>query len=139
MLRLPRSQGRFRLYTDWSKDGISAILHQVHEDGEHPVAYKSRGCRGAETNYASAEGELLAAVWGIGKLRQYLGGKEFTLVTDSSALTGLQTSKNISGKIARWALYLADMNFTVEHRAGKKHGNADGVSRGPHAPEQATE
>ena len=81
VLRLPQEKGRFLLYTDWSCHGISGVLHQQQPDGEFPVAYFSRGCRGAEAQYHSSEGELLAAVWAINKCRQYLSGNEFTLVT----------------------------------------------------------
>ena len=36
------------------------------------------------------------------------------------------------GMIQRWLDVLANHSFTVEHRAGVKHGNADGLSRAPH-------
>jgi RNase H-like domain found in reverse transcriptase len=104
---------------------------------EHPVAYFSRACRGAEVNYHSSEGELLAAVWGIFKSRQYVQGQEFTLVTDSSPLQALRARENLSGKIARWAVFLSEFNFVVKHRPGRIHGNADGASRGPHPAEPA--
>jgi RNase H-like domain found in reverse transcriptase len=103
------------------------------------VAYFSRACRGAEANYHSSEGELLAAVWGIFKARQYIGGREFTLVTDSSPLQALRAKENLTGKIARWAVFLSEFEFTVRHRPGRIHGNADGASRGPHPAEAPDE
>ena len=135
VLKLPTDDGEYLLYTDWSSEGISAVLHQIQANKEFPICYKSRGCRGAEQTYGSAEGELLAAIWGIGKLRHYLQHKRFTLITDSTALASLQTTKNLTGKLARWALYLQEFRFSVRHKAGKSHGNADGTSRGPHPSE----
>lgn len=136
ILRLPSPTGRFKLYTDWSSEGISAILHQVNDGEEAVISYKSRPCRGAEQKYASAEGELLAAVWGISKFRHYLANVQFDLITDSSALTGLHSTRNTSAKLARWAMYLGEMDFKIHHRSGKAHGNADGLSRGPYVPEE---
>ena len=100
------------------------------------MAYFSRACRGAERNYHSADGELLAAVWSINKCRPYISGREFTLVTDNSPLLALQAAKKLTGRIARWAVMLSEYSFTVRHRPGKSHGNADGPSRGPRAAEQ---
>ena len=37
--------------------------------------------------------------------------------------------------IQRWIHLLANFSFSVEHRSGTKHGNADGLSRAPHAKE----
>ena len=100
-----------------------------------PICFKSRACRGAERNYGSAEGELLAAVWAIGKLRQYLRGEEFKLVTDSKALSALKVTTNMHGKLARWAMLLSEYNYQVEHRSGAKMGNVDGMNRS-HLPEE---
>lgn len=54
-------------------------------------------------------------------------------MTDSSALKGLNSTKNLQGKLGRWALLLGEMNFEVVHRQGRLHGNADGLSRHPGA------
>ncbi len=34
--------------------------------------------------------------------------------------------------ILRWLQYMSTFDVTVEYRAGKQHGNADGLSRPPH-------
>ena len=51
-LFLPTPEGRFRIYTDYSAEAISAILHQVQQlDGkevEVPIAFSSRVCRGED-------------------------------------------------------------------------------------------
>ena len=71
----------------------------------------------------------MAAVWAIGKLRQYLHGKRFRLITDSKALSALKVTTNMTGKIARWAMLLSEYEFDVEHRSGAKMGNVDGMNR----------
>ena len=41
---------------------IGAVLSQVWDDGEHPVAYESRKMNTAEQNYPTHERELLAII-----------------------------------------------------------------------------
>ncbi|KAJ9504706.1 hypothetical protein QJQ45_011935 [Haematococcus lacustris] len=41
------------------------------------------------------------------------------------------TNPNLTGHHARWALSLQDYTFTIEHRPGNKHQNADVLSRWP--------
>ena len=121
-----------KLYTDWSKKGIGAVLCQVHEDGhEYLVACISRSLNKAEQNYSSYEGEMLAATWAIKTFRMYLHGIQFTVITDHQPLLWLMSSVELTGKHARWALMLQDYDFKVEHRPGLKHQNADVPSRYP--------
>lgn len=76
-LFMPSPTGRFRIYTDYSADAVSAILHQVQEingkEMEVPIAFSSRVCRGKEKTLGSAEGELLAAIFALTKYKQYVG------------------------------------------------------------------
>ena len=95
------------------------------------MAFASRLTRGPERNLASSEGELAAFIYGLGKFRNYIGFAEFDAFTDSSALRTLQTNQNLSGKLARWAVLLSEFNFILHHKAGKKHKNADGLTRCP--------
>ena len=39
--------------------------------------------------------------------------------------------KEPTGKLARWALTVQQFSFTIKHRAGKTHGNADARSQFP--------
>lgn len=38
---------------------------------------------------------------------------------------------NLTGQYARWSMILQEYDFTVHHRAGKRHQNADHLSRAP--------
>jgi RNase H-like domain found in reverse transcriptase/Reverse transcriptase (RNA-dependent DNA polymerase)/Integrase zinc binding domain/PHD-finger len=120
------------LHTDWSKNGIGAILSQTGQDGnEYLVACVSRSLNAHEKNYSSYEGELLAVVWSAKVLRPYLHGIRFSIVTDHQPLVWLATSQDLTGKHARWALSLMDFDFEIIHRPGIKHANADVPSRFP--------
>ena len=61
----------------------------------------------------------------------YLYGRKFLLRTDHSALQWLLSFHHPEGQVARWLERLQQYDFTVEHRAGTKHGNTDALSRRP--------
>jgi RNase H-like domain found in reverse transcriptase/Reverse transcriptase (RNA-dependent DNA polymerase)/Integrase zinc binding domain/Integrase core domain len=132
ILRQPRMDRPFVLHTDWSSIGMGAVLAQEDENGqEYVVAYASRSNNDAESRYGSYEGECLAAVWGITHFRPYVYGRRFKLITDNQPLKWIMETERLQGKLARWALILQEYSFEVIHRKGKRHGNADGLSRGP--------
>ena len=83
---MPSSEGKFVLYTDWSIDAVSEILHQEIDGVEHVFEYSSKTCNHHERNYCPTEGELLAIIYGLAKYCSYLLGQIFTIVTDHSAL-----------------------------------------------------
>jgi len=64
-LRHPVSGKPYYLYTDWSSQGIAAVLNQRDDDGsEYMVACVSRSLNEHERRYEAWKGETLAAVWG---------------------------------------------------------------------------
>jgi len=63
--------------------------------------------------------------------RHYLLGRQFVIRTDHNSLIWLLNFKNIEGQLARWIEELAQYNMIIQHRSGKKHVNADGLSRIP--------
>ncbi|KAK3274948.1 hypothetical protein CYMTET_16901 [Cymbomonas tetramitiformis] len=120
------------LYTDWSNHGIGAVLGQKDENGvEHICVVISRSLSKTERQYASFQGEMLAVVWAIRTLRQYLRGIHFTLITDHSPLTTLMEKGDLQGQHLRWAISLQEFEFTVQYRPGPKNENADVPSRYP--------
>ena len=60
---------------------------------------------------------------------QYLLGREFKIRTDHSALTWLRRTPDPIGQQARWLEILEEFRFSIEHRPGARHGNADVMSR----------
>ena len=46
-------------------------------------------------------------------------------------MTWLYNFKNLESQLARWLEALQEYNFTIEHRKGRLHGNADVMSRKP--------
>ena len=60
-----------------------------------------------------------------------LYGKRFTVCTDHSSLQWLRSFHEPEGQVARWLETLSQYDCDIVHRPGKKHTNADSLSRMP--------
>jgi hypothetical protein len=59
-LAFPDFSQPFILTTDASKIAVAAVLSQVQDGVERPIAYASRQLNKPEQNYSASEEELLA-------------------------------------------------------------------------------
>jgi hypothetical protein len=129
ILQYPNFNKPFYLHTDASGTGLGAVLAQKDDEKrEYAIAYASRSLSRAERNYSTTEQECLAVIWAVEYFKHYFGTTHFFIVTDHAALKWLRTTE-LKGRRARWILRLEPYNFTILHRAGKKHNNADTLSR----------
>ncbi|CAC5397200.1 unnamed protein product [Mytilus coruscus] len=125
-------EGEFILDTDASGTGVGAVLSQINAEGkECVIAYFSRTLSKTERQYCVTRRELLAIVLAVKHFHHYFYGVKFTVRTDDGALNWLKNFKNPEGQLARWLEILGTYTFIIKHRAGLKHGNADGLSRRP--------
>ncbi|GFW08627.1 retrovirus-related Pol polyprotein from transposon opus [Trichonephila clavipes] len=125
VLKFPDFKKSFELFTDASSIGVGAVLNQE----QRPVVFASRTLSAVERNYTVTERECLAVVWALNKFRTYLGFLPIKVITDHAALTHLTTGKNLSNRMIRWALKLAEFNIEWEHRPGTQNTIADVLSR----------
>jgi transposase InsO family protein len=129
VLIYPDFKDKFILATDCSNYAMGAVLSQRRDGGEKPICYISRQLNQAEQNYGVTERELLAVVWATQMLRCYLLGRQFQLITDHAAIKWLLSLRDPSSRLTRWALRLQEFNYEVVHKPGRKHTNADALSR----------
>jgi hypothetical protein len=127
-----KSKLKLKINTDASNTGIGGVLHQVNPDGRlQPIQYLSRSLSKREQKYSVVEKECLAMVWCITKLRPYLYGQEFTLVTDHHPLCWLNKQSSKNGRLDRWSLQLQEYSFDIKHTSGPSNCVADCLSRYP--------
>lgn len=120
----------FVLQTDASGVGIAGVLTQPDADGQDKViCYISRALTTQERKYSTTERECLAVIWCIEKLRPYLEGITFEVITDHASLVWLQTLKTLNGRLARWSIRLQQYSFNIKHRKGKYMIVPDMLSR----------
>ena len=116
ILRHPDFQKRFFLATDGSYDGFGAVLFQENEEGSlYVVAYASTGLAPSHKKLVGPQLEAAAACWAMTYFRQYLIGRQFTLLTDQIVLKYLKRKDEPLGVIAAYALESLEFDYTVQH------------------------
>lgn len=133
VLKLYRAGAETELHTDASQLGYGMILMQRDSNDMkfHPVSYASGKTTSAEEKYTSYELEVLAIVNALKKFRVYLLGIKFKIVTDCQAFALTMRKKDLSARVARWALLLEEYNYEVCHRPGNNMKHVDALSRNP--------
>jgi RNase H-like domain found in reverse transcriptase/Reverse transcriptase (RNA-dependent DNA polymerase) len=134
LLIRPDFNKTFILKTDASALGFGAVLSQMVDKTERPIAYASRRTTRTEANYGSSQMEIAAALYGIEHFKHYLEGAPFRLVTDHSPLLQLIKLKDPKGMVARYIMRLQPYDIDLVIRPGRKHSDADALSRIPHRP-----
>jgi transposase len=129
LLSAPDFSRLFTLQCDASSFGLGAVLTQTFDDGERPICYLSRSLTRTERNLSTTEKECLCVIWAVEKLRHYLEGTRFVVITDHHSLLWLHRLKDPQGRLARWALRLQPYDFEIKHRPGKDHVVPDMLSR----------
>jgi hypothetical protein len=131
ILAYPLPDIPFILDTDASDKAVGAVLSQVQDSHERVIAYMSKSMNIHEQSYCVTRKELLAVITALRTFHHYLYGQEVLLRTDNAAVSWMKNLKKPTGQTARWLQELGTYNLTVTHRAGRKHSNADALSRRP--------
>ena len=96
----------------------------------HPVIYIEK----VGQNYSNIERALLAIVFVVTRLKQFLLGKQFTLQTDHKPLKYLfapdeEIPKKASNRITRWAIALMGFDYELKYTPREQIPHADALSR----------
>ena len=129
VLVYPTREGKFVLDTDASDHGIGALLSQLQDGIERPIAFASRTLSKSERNYCVTRRELLAIVEFVKQHRHYLQGTRFCIRTDHFPLRSVIKAKDPEGQLVRWIEFLSTFDFEIQYRPGQQHQNADALSR----------
>nr|XP_027122134.1 uncharacterized protein LOC113739086 [Coffea arabica] len=103
------------LYLSACNEAVSAVL--VREDGgaQRPVYYVSRALQGPETRYTPAEKLVPALVHAARKLRPYFQAHSIAVLTDQP-LRQILTKPEVSGRMIKWAVELAEHDISYQPR-----------------------
>lgn len=122
----PEFNKPFELTTDASNFAVGAVLSQ----NRHPITFIYRTLSKTEQNYATNEKELLAIVWALQTLRNYLYGiADLTIYTDHQSLIYSISEKNPNSKLKRWKNLIAEYNAKILYKPGHQNIVADALSR----------
>ena len=132
ILAYPRFTDPFILHTDASSQGLGAVLEQRQGDGQlHPIAFASRTLSLAESRYGITNLEALALVWAAKHFHAYLLGQPCIVYTDHAPSQAMFKARHSSGKLARWAGVIAELDLDIRYWPGRVNANADALSRSP--------
>ena len=112
------------LDTDASDVAVGAVLSQVINGEEKPIAFFLQVLGPTQKNYCPTRRELLAVVSTLQHFRHYLLGNKVVLRTDHHSLKWLKTFKRPEDILARWIKTIAEFDYTIEHCPGRLHSNA---------------
>ena len=134
ILAYPNFGQEFTLSTDASNNAIGAILSQNRDNKERVIAYFSASLTSTQQKWSTYDRELWAIIAGVRHFRHYLRGQHFTVITDHQPLLGhekLPIQDDATGRRARWMVELHAYTFSIKHKQGRSHQNADALSRHP--------
>ena len=127
-----RSNRPVQIQADASDYAIGFEISQQDDKGDwRPVAFDGRKLQGAEIHYPTHEKELLAAKHAIRTYLWLIDGQETTVITDHNSLQYMNTMRNQSRRIARWAEEFQMYSITFKYRKGKEAVVPDALSRHP--------
>ena len=132
IMNTPNFEQPFILELDACEYGLGAVLAQEYNENKYVVAYASRTLSTIERKYGDTEREALAIVWATKHFRPYLEGNKIYIRSDCKALEWMRTAKDVTGRLARWAMKLSAFQIEeIKYRPGKANANADSLSRNP--------
>ncbi|KAJ7998292.1 hypothetical protein DPEC_G00221180 [Dallia pectoralis] len=117
---------------DASAVALGAVLSQLHDGAERPVAFASRALSPTEQKYSVGEREVLACIWACERWHLYMYGRSFTLRTDHQALTALMSTSGGGHRplrLYRWSDRLQQYDFQLQFTPCKTNVVADFLSR----------
>ena len=126
ILGFPEEKGQWIVDTDASDTGLGAVLSQVQNKKERVIMFGSRSLSKPERNYCVTQRQLLAVVFAIRKIQTI--SQPAVHHQNRPQFPSLVVSFQ-GGQMARWLLDISTYDLEIQHRPGRQHNNADGLSR----------
>ena len=118
-----------KLSVDASKEGLGAVLLQMHDKQWRPVTYASRVLNSSEQNYSQIEKETLAVVFSTEHFNEYVYGARFVVESDHKPLQSIFQRNKAPPRIQRMLLRLQKYDIELQFTPGTDIPIADALSR----------
>ncbi|PKU60022.1 putative mitochondrial protein [Dendrobium catenatum] len=121
------------LYTAALEESLGALLTQNNEEGkQNALYYISRRLIGAESRYSPIEKHCLTLIFAVQKLCHYMLSYKITLISKIDPLKFLMTRPALTGRLARWAIFLLQFKIIyMSQKAVKGQALADFLAAHP--------
>ena len=132
VLAAPDLDKKLRVEVDASDYVMRGMLSMEVENRRwKPVVFLSKSLNETKRNYEIHDKEMLVIIRRLEAWRHLLEGVQFRfeIWTDHKNLEYFMKAQKLNRRQARWALYLSQFNFTLEHVLGTRMGKVDRLSR----------
>ena len=132
IIAYPDFEKPFWVKTDASGGSVGYVLTQFHDGKERVISYGSKKLDATQRRWSTYDREFFGLLTGIRNNSHYLRLKPFMAVTDHRPLLAWRkqdAKKDVTGRRMRWVLELESYDFELIYRQGKKHSDADALSR----------
>ena len=122
----------FWIKTDASGGSVGYVLTQFHNEKERVISYGSKKLDATQRRWSTYDREFFGLLLGIRNNSHYLRVKPFIAVTDHRPLLAWRkqdSKKDVTGRRMRWIIELESYDFELIYRQGRKHNDADALSR----------
>lgn len=113
VLAFPDFQKPFIPTTDASGKALGAVLSQHFYDGVRPIIFISRTLSRTGENYVANEKEMLAVVWALHSLKNFIYGAKLKIYTDHLPLKYALSPKNNNAKLKHWKSFLEEHDYEM--------------------------
>nr|XP_027109034.1 uncharacterized protein LOC113728873 [Coffea arabica] len=107
------------LYLSACNETVNTVLVRENRGTQRSIYYVSRALQESETRYTPAEKLVLALVHAARKLRPYFQAHSIVVMTDQP-LRQILTKPEVSGRMTKWAVELAEHDIGYQSRTDIK-------------------
>ena len=131
VLRMPKTDGKFRLESDTSREAAGGTLYQLQDKEYVLIGYHSKRLPEAVCNYGVCELELTGLVCNIHGFSHLLKNNYFEVIIDHKAIEYMKKAKHepTTRRLTMLLLKLQDYAFDIKYLEGSKLKVSDALSR----------
>ena len=122
----------FWVKSDASGSCVGYVLTQMHDKREKVIAYGSKKLTDTQRRYSTYDREFFGILTAVRAYSHYLRHAHFFVITDHRPLLSLKKidpKADATGRRVRWSIELNLYDFEVIYKKGRKHSDADAMSR----------